>query len=181
MRNRGALYMGLLLLGFGSFFMLATLTQGIRGFLGRFLGYDGLWPMLIILAGAAFLLPIAIWWDKRASVAGLVVPGVIITFNGLMLFVQNWTGAWRSWAYAWALEPVAVGASLWALYTLLGQRPRELRLAAGIVAGVGAVLFVLFASLFGGAIRYIGPAALIAIGALVITRALTGAGQRPQE
>jgi hypothetical protein len=73
-----------------------------------------------------------------------------------------------------------VGLGLLALYHLLDNHPPALRVAAGIVAAVGAVFFVLFASLFGGLIRYLGPAALIAIGALVILRSVT-ANQRPKE
>ena len=35
-------------------------------------------PVIILLVGAAFWLPIIIWWDRRANVAGLAVPAMIL-------------------------------------------------------------------------------------------------------
>ena len=175
MRNRASLYVGLLLLLFGAFFLVASATAGLHGWLGDILGWRGLWPVLVILVGMAFLLPIAIWWDRRDQVAGFVIPGTIVTVNGLLLLYQNWTGDWGSWAYAWTFEPLAVALGLLLLYYLTDRRTPGLLLAAKIVGGIGIVLFVILASAFNGALRFLGPIALMAVGLAVILRGRRGA------
>ncbi|MCC6615164.1 MAG: hypothetical protein IT320_16930 [Anaerolineae bacterium] len=71
--------------------------------------FEGGWPFFVILPGL-FMLAIAVSGDKRA--ASLVFPGTIVTGTGLILFVQNLTNYWESWAYVWALYPVFVGLAL---------------------------------------------------------------------
>ncbi|MBN1399732.1 MAG: hypothetical protein JXA74_02780 [Anaerolineae bacterium] len=174
MRNRASLYIGLLLLALGGFFLLASITEDLGGPLGQALGWGGLWPLIILVVGVAFWLPIFIWWDRREQLAGLAIPGAIVTVNGLLLLYQNMTGDWDSWAYAWAVEPMAVGLGLLCLYLLTPERPRGLLVAAAIVGGVGALFFIIFGSVFGGAIRIAGPVLLILIGLLVILRGVRG-------
>jgi hypothetical protein len=166
MRNRGALYVGLLLVALGAVFLLAQTT----GWLG--LGWR-LWPLLLVLGGAAFLLPLLVWPDKRQELAGLAVPGVILSGNGLLMLYQSLTGRWESWSYAWALEPIFVALGLLALY-LLTNRPRGLLVATTIVGGIGLVLFVIFSTAFGGIMRFVGPLLLIAVGLLVLLGGLKG-------
>lgn len=166
MRNRGALYLGILFIVLGGFFLLAQST----GWLG--LGWK-LWPLLVLVAGLAFVLPLVIWWPKRAQLAGLVVPGTILAGNGLMMLYQSLTGNWGSWAYAWALEPIFVALGLFFLY-LLTNRPQGLLVAAAIVGGIGLLLFVIFASAFGGVIRFVGPVLLIALGLVILLGGLKG-------
>jgi hypothetical protein len=155
--------------------MLASVTQGIGGPLGRLVGWGGLWPLLVLVAGAGFWLPLVIWWDQRDKIAGLVVPATIVSANGLLLLYQNLTGNWGSWAYAWAIEPMAVGLSLALLYLLTDERPRGLLIAAAIVGGVGALFFVIFASAFGGAVGIVAPVLLIILGMLVLLRGMGSA------
>ncbi|MGC9360281.1 MAG: hypothetical protein ACP5G7_07905 [Anaerolineae bacterium] len=175
MRHRGSVYAGSMLILVGLFFLLAQTSGRLLGFATRFnSGWAAFWPLIIVVAGVAFLLPIAIWWDRRQAIAGLVIPGTILLVNGLMLFVQNLTGDWASWAYAWAVEPMAVGLGLAALYGL-GHRHQGLLIAAGIVGGSGVLFFLIFASAFAGIFRWVGPIALIAVGALIILR---GVAQR---
>jgi len=170
MKNRGALYVGLLLIMLGGIFLLAQTTGhmlfGIR------LGWR-LWPLLVLFVGVAFWLPLAVWWDKRNQIAGLVVPGTIIAGNGLLMLYQSLTGNWASWSYAWALEPIFVALGLLCLYWLT-QHDQGLLVAAGIVGGVGLVFFVIFASAFGGAIRFVGPLLLIGVGLLILLGSLKG-------
>ncbi|MFP3896801.1 MAG: hypothetical protein ACLFV5_08215 [Anaerolineales bacterium] len=170
MNNRGTLYIGILLIAFGGLFFAAEVTRGLV--VWRIpLGWQGLWPFILLLVGLAFWLPLLIWWGKRQRLVGLVVPGTIILFNSLLLFYQNVTGDWESWAYVWALEPFAVGLGLLMLYAL-GERSSALLTAAGIVGGVGLVLFVIFASIFGGWVQVLGPAVLIIIGVLLLTHSM---------
>ena len=175
MRNRTSLFIGLLLLALGGVFLLASTTQGIGGPFGRLVGWNGLWPLFILVAGAGFWLPILLWWDRRAQVAGLVIPATIVTANGLLLLYQNLTGNWSSWAYAWALEPMAVGLSLVFLYLLTDRRTRGLLTGAAIVGGMGVLFFVIFASAFGSAVGVIAPVLMILVGLLVILRGFQAA------
>ena len=167
MRDRGALYAGVLLIVLGGLFALGQIGAQFLKPLGIHFGWAELWPFFILFVGLAFWLPIVIWWDKRESVAGLAIPGTIMTTNGLILLYQNLTGDWDSWSYLWALEPLSVGVGLLMLY-LLGSRAQGLLVAACIVGGIGLVFFVIFASAFGGLIRLIGPVALILIGILIL-------------
>ncbi len=172
MKDRGALYTGVLLIMLGGIFMAAQWGEVLLSPLGLRIGWRTVWPWLILFAGAAFLLPIGIWWEDRAKLAGLAIPGTIIITNGLILSYQNLTGNWRSWSYLWALEPVSVGVGLMLLY-LLRNRPAGLLVAAAIVGGIGVIFFVIFASAFGGILRLLAPIALILMGLLIILGGLT--------
>ena len=169
MGNRGSLYVGILLITLGGLFLLGSLGIGV--------GWDVLWPFIIVFVGLAFWLPIVLWWDRRAQIAGLAIPGTIILTNGLILLYQNLSGDWGSWSYLWTLEPFSVGVGLLMLY-LLGGRERGVLVAASIVGGIGLVFFVIFATAFGGILSILGPIALIAVGVLVI---ISGARQRAEE
>jgi hypothetical protein len=165
------LYVGVLLIMLGGVFLLAQTTGWLH------LGWR-LWPLLVLGVGLAFWLPLAIWWDKRQELAGLAVPGTIIGGNGLLMLYQSLSGNWGSWSYAWALEPVFVALGLLALYWLT-NRDKGLLVAAAIVGGVGLVFFVIFASAFGGVIRYVGPVMLIGIGLLILLGGLKGRANKP--
>jgi hypothetical protein len=171
MRDRGTLYVGILLVLLGAIFFFVALGESLLGALGIRAGWGRLWPLLVLYVGTAFWLPFAIWWPRRAQFAGLAVPAAIVTTNGLMLLYQSLTGDWASWAYLWALELVAVAAGLFALY-LLTDRPRGLLLAVGIVGGVGLLLLAIFATAFGGGLRYLAPVALVVIGLFLMMRGI---------
>lgn len=168
MKNKGSLYIGLMLVFLGGVFGLVEIARRIEP-LGLSLGWGNLWPLFIILAGLAFLLPLAIWWDRRAVLSGLSVPGILLLVNGLILLYQAVSGDWASWAYLWALEPVAVGLSLLTIY-YLSDGPQALRWVAWALIGVGAVLLVLFSALFAGVWRYLLPVILIVAGLFLLLR-----------
>jgi len=69
---------------------------------------------------------------------GMLVPASIIAGIGAILYYQNSTGDWDSWAYAWALIPgfAGVGVILMGLF--------EGRFLHGLKEGLGAILFSLF-------------------------------------
>ncbi|MGI6381028.1 MAG: hypothetical protein ACOX2R_09730 [Anaerolineae bacterium] len=178
MRHKGSVYVGTMLVLLGIFFALAQNGGALVRLVTRFdSGWGAFWPLIIVLAGVAFLLPILVWWERRKELAGMAVPGIILLVNGLMLQVQNLTGWWHSWAYTWALEPVAVGLGLLAMY-FLGHRSDGLLVAASIVGGSGLLFFMIFASAFGGIFRWVGPLALIGVGALVILRGVAQQSDR---
>lgn len=70
------------------------------------LDIGALWPVFILLPGLIFLG--AAIRGGRAT-AGLAIPGSIISGTAMLLFIQNVTGYWQSWAYAWTLYGVFLG------------------------------------------------------------------------
>ena len=96
--NRGV---GLGLLGLGLFFLLATIFGGVMSLT---------WPFFVLAPGL-FLFYMVRHFGKKA--AGLVIPASIISMVGLLLFYQNLTNHWESWAYAWSLVvPTALGIGI---------------------------------------------------------------------
>ncbi len=174
MRNRGTLFVGLLLVMLGVILMLIQFTQGVMPHL---LGWQRLWPLLILFVGLAFWLPLLLWWPRRASIYGLAMPATIITANGLLLLYQSLTGNWGSWAYLWTIEPLSVGLGLLAIYAL-GPRDRGLLTAAAVVGGIGLVMLMVFGAVFSPLLRYLLPALLIVAGLVMFLR---GSRQRAAE
>jgi hypothetical protein len=167
MENRGALYLGLLLIVAGIYFLAANFVAPALG-----LGWGQLWPGFLGLAGLAFYLPIVVWWERRRSLAGLAVPGTILMVNALIFFYNTLTGDWNAWAYLWALEPVAVGLGLLLIW-VIGPHDPGLLVAAAIVGGIGLVLFMIFGSAFGSPVaRIVAPIVLIGFGLLFLVRAV---------
>ncbi|MEA2655708.1 MAG: hypothetical protein QOI23_1073, partial [Chloroflexota bacterium] len=63
------------------------------------------WPLFIIIPGLTLLIVGFVSFGTGAA-----IPGGILTMVGLVLAVQNATGYWSGWAYAWALvAPGGVG------------------------------------------------------------------------
>jgi hypothetical protein len=172
MNNRGAVFTGILLILIGGVFLLINLANWLFGAIGIEVDASGLWPLILVIAGVVFYLPFLLWWRERQSWIGLLVPGTLLLANGLLLLYQSMTGHWETWAYAWTIEPIAVGLSLFLMY-LLGKQDRGLLIAAGIVGGIGLVMLVIFGSFMGGPlIRIAGPLLLIASGGIVLLASL---------
>jgi hypothetical protein len=129
------------------------------------------WPLWIILPGAV-LLVLALFGGRAG--AGLAIPGSILITTGLILLYQDVTGHWESWAYAWALILVAIGAG----QMLFGARagwPRLARVGRRL-ALMGLIFFLVGAAFFEGVLgisgRDFGPAGRIGLPALVIAAGL---------
>jgi hypothetical protein len=126
------------------------------------------WPLIIVGVGAAFLL-----FATGTTAVGLVIPGAIILGIGCLLYVQNLTGRWDSWAFAWALIPGFTGLGLLVFDRLTRASP-GVKTTAQILLVVSAVLFLVFAAAVGRhawawIVLGIG---LVAAGALVVVRAV---------
>lgn len=164
-RNTGALVGGALLVLFG---LLALLTQLFSGFdfWGTF------WPFLIMGIGVMFFVGML---AGGRSVAGLAIPGAIITVIGLMLFIQNLTGHWESWAYGWTVILMAVGLGIYIMGLYAGNESQ--RVSGWRLIKVGLVLFIIFGAFFEMIFNSFGfsnilfPVALILLGLyLLVTR-----------
>jgi hypothetical protein len=136
-RRRGISVVGVLLVLLGLFF-LASEQFGAD--------LDGFgWPVFVIAPGVCLLIVgLAI---PHEGGLGAAIPGGIVTAVGLVLAFQNATGAYGSWAYAWAVvAPGSVGVTLVLFGLLHGKRDL---LDAGLrTAATGLGLFVGFGLFF---------------------------------
>ncbi len=135
-RNTGALVGGSLLVIFG---VLALLGQLFRNF--NF--WETFWPFFVIGVGLLFFVGM---FAGGRSVSGLAIPGSIITTIGLMLFYQNITDHWESWAYGWTVILMSVGLGIF-IMGIWGQNLTQR--AAGLrVLRIGLIMFVIFGAFF---------------------------------
>jgi hypothetical protein len=167
-RFSGSLVVGAILIALG---LLSLIGQIFRGF--PFISY--LWPFIIIGFGGLFFVGML---AGGKSMAGLAIPGAIISGLGLMMFIQNLTGYWQSWAYSWTIILVLIGLGIF----IMGLYTEDLhRRQAGLrVMKVGAILFIIFGGFFElvlnafrpyGVQQYIFPVLLVALGIyLVVVR-----------
>lgn len=178
-RSAGLLFGGVLIL-LGVIF----LSGQVLGNLFRVDFGQVLWPFFIILPGIV-LLAVAMTAEGQVGVVLSIVGGVL-SMLGLLLFFQNVTGMWASWAYAWALmAPTGPGLGLM-LYGLLRNDPARLHSGTQLAAigvcifAVGAVFFELVLGISGfGLGRYGWPLLLIGLGLVGLVRALLARPSHP--
>ena len=133
--SKVTLVFGALLLALGALFLAAQFTGG------RIWAY--LWPLFILLAGAAFFGGMLL---GGKSVCGLAIPASVLTMTGLILLIQNSFKLWSTWSYAWALIIVSVGIGLYIHGTYGGHETT--RKVGRQLAAFGAVLFLMFGAFF---------------------------------
>jgi hypothetical protein len=100
------------------------------------------WPIWVIGPGLIFILAGLI-----SGVFDLIIPGSIISGIGLILYYQNETGAYQSWAYAWALIIVFVGIGVFLANLFRGKVGRAFE-EGGPPVMTGLVMFLIFGSIF---------------------------------
>jgi hypothetical protein len=98
--RNSALRLGVVLIILGGLFLLVRAAPDLFGWVG-----DSSWPLIIVGVGIVLLLIGAV-----TGAAGMAVPAAIVGGIGGLLYWQNATGNWQSWAYAWTLIPGFVGA-----------------------------------------------------------------------
>ncbi len=138
--RRGSLVVGLILILLGGLFLLGQFMPGLQSWVN--LQFS--WPLIIIGVGVLFLFA-----GLLAGVPDLAVPAAIIGGIGGLLYWQNQTGNWGSWAYAWTLIPGFVGVGI-ILAGLLGRRPGKALHEDMNVIIVSLILFTIFSSFLGG-------------------------------
>ncbi|HZW05027.1 MAG TPA: DUF5668 domain-containing protein [Anaerolineaceae bacterium] len=138
-QRKSAVIPGIILILIGLAFLAIELVPGLADQVD--LSFS--WPMIIIGIGVIMLV-----LAFSLNEPGLVIPATITGGIGSLLFYQNTTGDWGSWAYAWALIPGFVGIGL-VLYSLWeGKRGDELQ--TGIVMTlISGLAFLLFGSFLG--------------------------------
>ncbi len=167
-QNPGRAVGAFVLIGLGIFFLLSQFIA--LPSLGQ------LWPFFIIVPGLAFLY---FAYTGSRDLASLAIPGSIVTGTGLILFYQNSTGRWESWAYIWTLYPVFLGLGL----MFLGRRTGDesTRGAGRNFVTWGGIAFLAFGAffeifIFGGfglsrhLLPVLLPALLILVGAWLLLK-----------
>lgn len=166
-RNTGTIAGGVALIAFGLLFLLGQIFA-------RTDFWGTMWPVFPIALGVIFYV---VMFAGGRSTAGFAIPATIITMIGLILFFQNITGFWETWAYAWALIIVAVGLGIYIMGLYTGSES-DRRGGVGVMR-VGLILFIIFGAVMemifrnfisGNVMQYLFPALMILVGLYMIFR-----------
>jgi hypothetical protein len=160
--RRSNLAVGLILILIGVWLLAVQVFPNLQ----LWLNLSFSWPLIVIGVGVLLLLV-----GLLAGEPGMAVPACIVGGIGGLLYYQNLTGNWGSWAYAWTLIPGFVGAGV-ILSGLLGNRPKR-ALGDGLnLIIISLVLFLVFAAFLGGPNLFgpFWPVLIILLGLWLIIR-----------
>ncbi|HMD89173.1 MAG TPA: hypothetical protein VKF38_08420 [Anaerolineaceae bacterium] len=157
-RNRGTVIAGVALILFGLFFLIGQ-------FAPQYFGDQYWWPWSIVGVGVIFLV-----MTLLSGAGGLAMPATILTGTGLMLYWQNLTGHWYSWAYTWTLMIGLVGLGL-ILGALADERMRRALPAGLILSIISLAAFVLYGWLYAQGL-WQWPYVIIGVGAIFMLMAV---------
>jgi hypothetical protein len=163
MKTRSSLATALTLIGIGAWFLAVEISPQVKDF-----AYGAAtWPLPIIGIGAYLAFVGLLTWTP-----GLMVPAAIVAGIGGLLYWQNATGNWASWAYAWALIPGFIG--LGTVLSGLLSRDRKASIGGGWMVFISLVMFGIFGSFLGGSelIWQYWPVLLIALGVVVLSQGI---------
>lgn len=130
------------------------------------------WPMWVVFAGAVLLII-----GLLVGAPDMAVPACIVAGIGGILYYQNATNNWESWAYMWTLIPGFVGIGS-ILAGLLGHNFRKSVRDGLNSLVVSVILFAIFGTffhawtIFGIYSMYVPIALLFLAGIWLIVRAL---------
>lgn len=164
-RTRQSLGIGVILILLGAWFLAAQLLPGFGNWVQSFYAQFA-WPLIVVAVGGfLFLLGLAI------GVPDLAVPGSIVAGIGGLLYWQNTTGNWESWAYAWALIPGFAGVGVLLSSLFKGEARSGLREGGWLVL-ISLAMFLGFGLFLGGSdlLRPYWPVVLIAFGLWVLVQ-----------
>jgi hypothetical protein len=169
-QNRTNLFLGILLILIGAWLVLSRQVPSLQNWLDD----NFTWPMWTIGAGMLVLLI-----GLLTGAPGMAVPASIIAGIGGILYYQNATNDFSSWSYMWTLIPGFVGVGT-ILAGLLGEHTRHNLARGSNLIVVSAVLFLVFATLFGGLAilgEYGAAIVLIVLGVYILIRGLVRSGR----
>ena len=160
MNRRASIAGGIILILLGGLFLASELFPQIFNFWE--------WPFIIIGLGVVFLL-----WAILSGIGGLAVPGSILSGIGSILYYQNTTQDWASWAYVWALIPGFVGVGI-ILSGIIDRKFKQSITGGLILLLICAIFFFALGSQFGlqGNIAKYWPVLLIFVGLIALIRAI---------
>jgi hypothetical protein len=163
-RRRSNLVVGLLLILLGVWFIAVQFVPELRAWMD----IEYAWPLIIVGVGVLLLVV-----GLLTGAPAMAVPACIVGGIGGLLYWQNATGNWESWAYMWTLIPGFVGVGV-VLSALLGGETRQALSGGAWLILISLVLFAVFGSFLGG-LGLLGPywpVLLIALGLLALLRPL---------
>lgn len=165
-RNRTSLVLGVILLLAGLYFLLVNAVPGFANLINVTFS----WPVIIMLVGAGLL-----FLGVILGAAEMAVPAFIVAGIGAILYYQNLTGNWGSWAYLWTLIPGFSGLGILVAW-LFGARAKHSLRSGFDAIGSSLILFMIFGAIF-GAFKPLGPywpVLLIIAGLVIGARSLFG-------
>ncbi len=164
-QSRSQLALGAILVLVGIYFLLQRTVPSLAEFTDKFFQ----WPFTLVWIGA-FILVIGLLTGNP----GMAVPAAIVAGIGGIFYYNETYATEAAWAYMWTLIPGFVGIGS-VLAGVLGDNPRQ-NIPRGLnTMVVSALLFLVFASLFGGLsiLGNYGPAiVLIGLGVWLLGRAI---------
>ena len=139
-QNRTNLVLGILLILIGGWLVITRQVPAVQDWLAD----NFTWPMWTIGAGLLIFLI-----GLLTGAPGLSIPAAIVAGIGGILYYQNQTDNFGSWAYMWALIPGFVGVGTIVAGLLGDNRRRNLSQGLNLIV-ISAVIFLVFATFFGG-------------------------------
>ena len=137
-KNRTQLVLGLLLILVAGWLIAARIKPDLANILH--LSFE--WPMWVMFAGAALLVI-----GLLVGAPDMAIPACIVAGIGGILYYQNSTNNWGSWAYLWTLIPGFVGVGRILSGIIGGDFMASLREGLKLLLTC-AVLFTIFATIF---------------------------------
>lgn len=161
--KKGNLTGGLILILLGVWFLAVQFVPQLEAW------SHGKWSLYIIGIGLVFLIA-----SITTNVPGLSIPAFIVGGIGGLLYYQNVTGDWDSWAYAWTLILGFIGLGL--LFMSLQTRNKGTSKAGFILIFMSMIFFAIFGSFLGAPKEIIQywPLLLVIAGVWSMINALTG-------
>lgn len=166
--RRSTILAGLILIAVGLLLLVLPLFPNVASFVD----IGDQWPLIIVGVGVLFLV------GAFLGSPSLAVPGSIVGGIGLLLYYQNLTGDWASWAYAWALIPAFVGVGVFISRLLEGKAADGAREGGRLIL-IGLVMFLIFGAFLGQwvSLSLLGPILLILFGLWLLVRNLLRRGK----
>jgi hypothetical protein len=167
-KNRTQLVLGLLLILVAGWLIATRIKPDLVNILH--LTFE--WPMWVMLAGAALLLI-----GLLVGAPDMAIPACIVAGIGGILYYQNATNNWESWAYLWTLIPGFVGVGKILSGIIGGDFMACLREGLKLLLTC-AILFTIFATIFnawtifGSFSAYVPIALLFVLGSWLIVRGI---------
>ena len=157
---------------------IGLIVLGLLFLLDQYFHFDlagYVWPFIFIVPGVLLFAYSLNLTSPEGE--GVAVAGSIVTMLGVVLLVQNLTGLWATWAYAWALVAPTGGGVGFALYGMIKKRPNLISAGKALIK-VGLTLFLCFGIFFelilgisGLGLNRVGfPLLLIALGLWIVYR-----------
>ncbi len=145
-RRSNNIVLGVLLVLLGGWFLASQFYPQLTAWVNLNLS----WPLIIVAVGVFLFL-----MGLLVGAPGMAIPACIVGGIGCLLYWQNATGNWQSWAYAWTLIPGFLGAGI-LLSGLLEGRFRQSLDGGLFFIVISLVMFAVFGSFLGG-LQIFGP------------------------